>query len=147
MGDYWERLDLPVGSDFTIPSFGLLYNGATPVTEFPTEISRWTTTPSPTFRNIRSTCCLTSNAALGFLFSLIGAVPLTRAGVDLADAVQVPTSAGYDGATSHFMLPTDDLPLLDPLRSVPVLGPVLADLMQPDLKGGYLGYGIRTIAG
>jgi hypothetical protein len=80
------------------------------------------------------------NAALGFIF--VHTQYPNPDGVNLADAVQVPTSAGYDGDTTYFMLPTDDLPLLDPLRSVPVLGPVLADLMQPDLKVLVnLGYG------
>lgn len=56
--------------------------------------------------------------------------------------MEVPTSDGYDGDTSYYMLPTDDLPLLDPLRSIPGLGPVVADLIEPDLKVLVnLGYG------
>jgi PE-PPE domain len=61
---------------------------------------------------------------------------------DLGSAVEVPTSAGYDGATTYYMIPTDDLPLLDPLRSIPVIGNPLADLLQPDLQVLVnLGYG------
>ena len=139
-GGLLERLDLPVGSDFTIPSFGLLYNGATPVTEFPTDIYSAEYDPISDFPKYPLNLLSDLNAALGFLF--VHTQYPNPAGVDLADAVQVPTSAGYDGATSYFMLPTDDLPLLDPLRSVPVLGPILADLMQPDLKVLVnLGYG------
>jgi hypothetical protein len=40
------------------------------------------------------------------------------------------------------MIPTQNLPLLDPLRSIPVVGNPLADLLQPDLKVLVnLGYG------
>jgi hypothetical protein len=52
----------------------------------------------------------------------------------LADAVQEPTSSGYDGATEYFLIPTQDLPLLAPLRAIPLLGPAWADLIQPDLR-------------
>jgi hypothetical protein len=52
----------------------------------------------------------------------------------LASAVQLPTSPGYAGDTTYFMIPTQDLPLLDPLRAIPVVGPALADSIQPDLR-------------
>jgi hypothetical protein len=44
--------------------------------------------------------------------------------------------------TTYMMIPTQNLPLLDPLRAIPVIGKPLADLVQPDLR--YLvnwGYG------
>jgi hypothetical protein len=44
--------------------------------------------------------------------------------------------------TTYNMIPTPNLPLLDPLRSIPVVGNPLADLLQPDLKVLVnLGYG------
>ena len=57
---------------------------------------------------------------------------LTPAAV--ATAVQLPTSPGYSGATEYFMIPTQNLPLLDLLRDVPGVGPAMADLIQPDLR-------------
>lgn len=36
--------------------------------------------------------------------------------------------------TTYYMIPTENLPLLEPLRSIPVLGNPLAALIQPDLK-------------
>jgi diacyltrehalose acyltransferase len=53
---------------------------------------------------------------------------------ELAGAVLEPTSPGYDGVTQYFMIPTQDLPILDGLRSVPGIGPAMADLMQPDMR-------------
>ena len=54
----------------------------------------------------------------------------------------MPVEPGYTGHTTYYMGMTANLPLLDPLRYVPVVGNPLADLLQPDLT--YLvnwGYG------
>jgi hypothetical protein len=53
------------------------------------------------------------------------------------NAVPLATSPGYyenGGVTHYYMIPNQDLPLLDPLRAVPVVGTPLADLLQPDLR-------------
>jgi len=57
-------------------------------------------------------------------------------------AIVLPTTPGYDGGTTFYMIPTQNLPLLAPLRFIPVIGNPIADLIQPDLR--YLvnwGYG------
>ena len=57
-------------------------------------------------------------------------------------AIVQPTSPGYNGGTTFYMIPTHNLPLLAPLRLIPYVGNPLADLIQPDLR--YLvnwGYG------
>jgi hypothetical protein len=53
---------------------------------------------------------------------------------EVASAVRLSTSPGYAGDTTYFMIPTQDLPLLEPLRLIPGVGPALADWMQPDLR-------------
>ena len=76
------------------------------------------------------------NASAGFIdlhpFLLPG-WPTTFSPSELAGAVLEPTSPA-DGATEYFMIPTQDLPLLDGLRIVPGVGPAMADLIQPDLR-------------
>lgn len=52
----------------------------------------------------------------------------------LADAVQLPEYDNADDATDYFLIPTQDLPLLAGLRSTPLVGEALADLIQPDLR-------------
>lgn len=55
----------------------------------------------------------------------------------LQSAVPLATSPGYydsGGVTHYYMIPEQNLPLLDPLRLIPVVGNPLADLMQPDLR-------------
>jgi diacyltrehalose acyltransferase len=77
------------------------------------------------------------NAAAGYVdlhpFLLPG-YPTTFNTSELAGAVLEPTSPGYTGATEYFMIPTQNLPLLDGLRDVPGVGPAMADLMQPDMR-------------
>jgi hypothetical protein len=78
-----------------------------------------------------------ANAMAGYVYLhpfLLPGWPTTFDTSALADAVQEPTSPGYDGATEYFLIPTQDLPLLDPLREIPLVGPAMADLIQPDLR-------------
>lgn len=129
-GGVLERADIPAGSDPSIPSLGITFSGATPVTEYPTAIYTGEYDGFADFPRYPLNVLADLNALLGIVF-VHGEYPLLP---DLSSAVQVPTSAGYDGATTYFMIPTEDLPLLDPLRSIPIAGPLLADLLQPDLQ-------------
>lgn len=55
---------------------------------------------------------------------------------DGGTAIVLPTTPGYDGATTYYMIPMapgETLPLLRPLESIPIIGKPLADLLQPDL--------------
>ncbi|WP_239657151.1 PE-PPE domain-containing protein [Mycobacterium riyadhense] len=47
------------------------------------------------------------------------------------------TSPGYyenGGKTYYYMIPTEELPLLTPLRAIPVVGKPLAALIEPNLE-------------
>ncbi len=80
------------------------------------------------------------NAIAGMLF--VHPTYLTIPQSQVNSAIQLPTSPGYNGGTTYYMIPTQNLPLLDPLRAIPYVGNPLADLLQPDLR--YLvnwGYG------
>ena len=71
---------------------------------------------------------------------------------ELANAVQLTNTVGPT-QTEYFIVPTSDLlspalqglPLLDPVRAIPVIGKPIADLLQPDLTVLVdLGYGSTT---
>ena len=65
----------------------------------------------------------------------------------IANAVLLPGSAALtgEGMTNYYMIPVDNLPMLDWMRFIPVVGNPLADLVQPDLKVLVnLGYGSIT---
>ncbi|ETW21876.1 PE-PPE domain-containing protein [Mycobacterium gastri] len=56
--------------------------------------------------------------------------------------VELPVSPANNGLEHYYMITSPELPLLTPLRAIPVIGNPLADLVQPDLT--YLvnlGYG------
>lgn len=59
------------------------------------------------------------------------------------EALKLATDPAYGTDTTYYMIPTQNLPLLDPLRAIPFVGnPSLADLFQPDLRVIVnLGYG------
>ncbi|MGH3563488.1 MAG: PE-PPE domain-containing protein, partial [Mycobacterium sp.] len=46
----------------------------------------------------------------------------------------LPVSDDYTGHTQYFMIPTETLPLLQPLQSIPVIGQPLYDLLEPDMR-------------
>ncbi|OBI11701.1 PE family protein [Mycobacterium sp. E2327] len=80
------------------------------------------------------------NAVAGILFVHTTYLDLTPTQVN--NAIQLPTSPGYTGHTTYYMIPTADLPLLKPLDAIPVIGKPLVDLIQPDMKVLVnLGYG------
>jgi hypothetical protein len=139
-GGLLERFDFPAGSSPSIPSLGITFSGATPVTDYPTDIYTAEYDAIGDFPRYPLNVLSDLNALLGFVFVHTQYPNLTPA--QLANAVEVPTSAGYDGDTTYYMIPTENLPLLDPLRSIPGVGPVISDLLQPDLRVLVnLGYG------
>jgi hypothetical protein len=78
-----------------------------------------------------------ANAAAGFVDLhpfLLPDWPTSFTGSELAGAVLEPTSLGYDGNTDYYLIPTQDLPLLDGLRAIPIVGNPMADLIQPDMR-------------
>jgi hypothetical protein len=57
----------------------------------------------------------------------------------IASAIPLETTGGL---TDYYIIPVDDLPLLDPVREIPIVGNAIADLLQPDLTALVnLGYG------
>ena len=57
------------------------------------------------------------------------------------DAIPLPVSA-TSTAQNYYFMPTENLPLLEPVRAIPLIGNPIADLVQPVLKAIVdLGYG------
>jgi PE-PPE domain/PE family len=142
-GGLFERLD-----GLSIPALGITFNGATPSDLYPTTI--WTQeydgfADVPQYP-INLLSDLNSLAGIYYVHPTYENLTPTQIGSAIPLPTQGPTM------TTYYMIPTQNLPLLDPLRSIPVVGnplrsiPVvgnpLADLLQPDLKVLVnLGYG------
>jgi len=121
-----------------LSSLGIDFYGATPSDDFTTTIYTLEYDGYADFPKYPLDILADLNAIEGINVVHGEYADLTAA--DLADAVQLTTSGATD--TTYYIIPVDGLPLLDPIRDIPVIGNPIADLLQPDLT--YLvnlGYG------
>jgi hypothetical protein len=127
--------------NLSIPSLGLTFYGATPAdTPYTTNIYTLEYDGFADFPRYPMNFLSDLNAAAGILFVHTTYMDLTPGQVD--HAIPLDTSPGYHGNTHYYMIPTEHLPLLTPVRGVPVIGAPIADLLEPDLRVLVnLGYG------
>lgn len=131
-GGLFERFD-----GLSIPSVGITFNGATPDL-YPTEIFTQEYDGFADFPQYPIDPFSDLNALLGVYFvhgtystlSLAQVTPVAAGG----DAIQLPTDPAFGTETTYYLIPTADLPLLAPVRDIPVVGNPIADLLQPDLR-------------
>ncbi|MBY0441417.1 MAG: PE-PPE domain-containing protein [Mycobacteriaceae bacterium] len=79
------------------------------------------------------------NALMGITSLHPAYLHLTHA--EISSATQLATSPGYSGGTTYYMIPTEGLPLTDPLRLIPYFGDPLAEFLNgpltPLINWGY----------
>jgi hypothetical protein len=118
-----------------LPSLGIDFSGATPSDDYATtiytlEYDTWADFPRYPLNILSDLNAFMSQEHFDY-------ADLTAEQV--AQAVPLETTGGL---TDYYMIPVTDLPLLDPLREIPIVGNPLADLLQPDLTALVnLGYG------
>ncbi len=83
----------------------------------------------------------TQYASQNYFSSVYGTIdPILAAGPAVACqdpssiCKRLPTTPGTEDAQEYYFIPTPNLPLLAPLRAIPLIGTPLADLIQPALK-------------
>jgi len=122
------------------PSVGITaWGGATPSNDYPTTMWTLEYDGFADFPKYPIDFLSDLNAVLGIAF-VHGTYP-TLTAQQLSLAFELPQS-GAPSMTTYMGIPTQNLPLLDPVRAIPVIGTPIADLLQPDLR--YLvnwGYG------
>jgi hypothetical protein len=130
-----------ISDELNLPSVGISFDGATPANDFATTIYTLEYDGYADFPRYPINVLSDLNAFLG-IYQVHGTYPLLTP-AELATAIPLSTQGATE--TTYYMIPTTDLPLLDPLRSIPVIGNPLADLLQPDLTYIVnLGYGDPT---
>lgn len=132
-GGIFERFD---GLDLS--SLGIDFYGATPADDFTTTIYTLEYDGYADFPKYPLDILSDLNAIEGI--NVVHGDYLTLTPAELSTAIELPTSGATD--TTYYLIPVDDLPLLDPVRDIPVIGNPIADLLQPDMT--YLvnlGYG------
>jgi len=134
----------PNGGMFTrfpglnLQHLGAMYSGGTPSNAYPTVIYTGEYDGFADFPRYPIDVFADLNALMGVLY--VHNVYPTFTATQVASAVELSTSGPT--MTTYYMIPTENLPLLEPLRAIPYIGNPLADLLQPDLT--YLvnwGYG------
>ena len=127
----------------TLPSLGIDFYGATPAnTPYTTNIYTIEYDGFADFPRYPIDIFSDLNAVAGIVY-VHPLYPTTRS-VDGRHVIQLPVQPTYTG--EHHLLHGDpqnpNLPLLEPLRAIPVIGKPLTDLLQPDLTVLVnLGYG------
>ena len=126
---------------FYVPFLDVAFNGATPPNSpYPTTVYTQQYDGFANFPQYPLNIVSDVNAIMG-ASTVHSDYPLLTA-TQIADAVPLPTNGG---TTAYYMIPTQNLPLLQPIRNIPLLGPPIADLLQPDLRVmvdlGYSDYG------
>jgi PPE-repeat protein len=116
---------------FSIPGLGITAYGATPTNAYPTIDYAVQYDGAADFPQYPIDIFADANAVAGFFFvhPAYNAVTPTQ----IASGVVEPVSPA-DTQTTYVLIPSQNLPLLDPLRAIPLVGNPLADLVQPDLR-------------
>lgn len=121
----------------SMPSLGLDFYGATPEDAFPTTNYTLEYDGFADFPKYPLNFLSVLNAGLGIVFVHTQYAKLTQDQVD--NAIALPTTSATQ---QYYIIPTKNLPLLEPLRLIPLIGNPLADLVQPALRVIVnLGYG------
>jgi PE-PPE domain len=131
----------------TLPSLGITFGSFTPDdTIYSTSIYDGEYDGFTDFPRYPLNILADVNAVLGINYVHSGYLNYTPE--EIANAIELPTSPGYDGVTDYFILPMEpgqDLPLLEPLAQIGVPQAFL-DLVQPDLEVLInLGYGADNV--
>ena len=128
----------------TLPSLGVNFYGATPSdTIYPTNIYSLQYDGYADFPRYPINFLSDLNAFIG-IQTVHGTYLNFDPGHLPAGDTLVPltTSTNYHGATNYYMITNDQLPILEPVKAIPVLGTPLYDLLKPDMTMLVnLGYG------
>ncbi|MGH3560942.1 MAG: PE-PPE domain-containing protein, partial [Mycobacterium sp.] len=115
----------------TVPPQDVMANIATPNDLYPTDVYTHEYDGVADFPTYKIDLLSDLNALLGFINEHLTYLSLTPEQIN--DAIQLPTSAA-DTMVNYYMIPAESLPLLDPLRLIPVIGQPLYDLLEPDTQ-------------
>ncbi|HYB38671.1 MAG TPA: PE-PPE domain-containing protein [Mycobacterium sp.] len=124
-----------------LPSLGYDFYGATPADSFASVIYTQEYDGYADFCQYPINLLCDLNAFLGI--EEVHGTYLSLTPAQIATAIPLMTEGPTE--TTYYMIPTENLPLLDPVRDIPLIGNPLADLLQPDLTILVnLGYGSIT---
>jgi len=136
-----QRFAVP-GAPLSFPSLGTTFNLAPAASNtYPTAVYTQEYDGFADFPQYPINLLSDLNAYVGIFTQHFAYADLTPQ--QISSAIALPTEG--DTTTTYYMIPTANLPLLAPVRLIPLIGNPLADLLQPDLRVLVnLGYGSIT---
>jgi len=136
-----QRFAVP-GAPLALPSLGTTFNYApTASNTYPAAVYTQEYDGFADFPQYPINLLADLNAYLGIFTQHFAYLDLTPQ--QISSAIALPTTGNT--TTQYYMIPTANLPLLAPVRLIPLIGNPLADLLQPDLRVLVnLGYGSIT---
>ena len=133
--------------DLLLPSLGIPFYGATPEDAYPTTNYTREYDGFADFPRYPLNLLSVLNAGLGIIFVHTKYAPTDTCQTfclteqEVQAALPLPTTPGTT-TQKYYFIPTENLPLVEPLRLIPLIGNPIADLIQPVLKVLVnLGYG------
>jgi hypothetical protein len=115
----------------TMPSLGFTFYGATPSDDFVTKIYTIEYDGFADFPQYPIDFLADLNAIAGIYYVHGTYADLTPTQIN--SAIPLTNTVGPT-LTNYYMIPNPHLPLLEPLRAIPVLGTPVADLLEPDTR-------------
>ena len=128
-------------SEFGLTNIAPGLSDLTPDNLYPTDVYTLEYDPVADWPHYSSNVLSDLNALDGLLFEHLAYLGVTPQ--QIADAIPLDTAG--DSLTSYYMIPSETLPILDPLLLMPIIGQPLYDLLEPDTSILVnLGYGSIT---
>ena len=144
-GGFMNTFDFPAGNTSAFTALDVPFEPATPSDLYPTDIYTLEYDGFADFPHYTTNLLSDLNATLGFFLAHFTYLDLTPDQV--SNAILLPGSEELtgEGLTDYYMIPNDNLPLLEPLLLIPGIGQPLYDLLEPDTQILVnLGYGSIT---
>src|ERR1700722_19005419 len=144
-GGFDNTFDFPAGNTGALTPFDASFSPATPSDLYPTDIYTLEYDGFADFPHYTTNLLSDLNAFVGVF--LAHAVYLNITPQEIGSAQLLPGSEALtgEGLTDYYMIPNDNLPLLEPLLLIPGIGQPLYDLLEPDTQILVnLGYGSIT---
>jgi hypothetical protein len=144
-GGIFSTFDFPAGNTSATTAFDSSWYPPTPSDLYPTDIYTLEYDGFADFPHYTTNLLSDLNADVGVFLAHFTYLDITPAQID--NAMLLPGSEALTGAglTDYYMIPDDNLPILEPLLLIPGIGQPLYDLLEPDTRIDVnLGYGSIT---
>ena len=144
-GGFMNTFDFPAGNTSAFTALDVPFEPATPSDLYPTDIYTLEYDGFADFPHYTTNLLSDLNATLGLFLEHFTYLDL--APDQISNAILLPGSEALtgEGLTDYYMIPNDNLPILEPLLLIPGIGQPLHDLLEPDTQILVnLGYGSIT---